>query len=162
MRTWKAWLIIAVMGSLAGFLVWCGLTIVVRAERVSATRVDVTLERRFLGFLPVSTESVPDVINAGVRTVRSRERRGATAILELTTRQSGVVSRSQFGPAMGTTPYDVADQVGPMLNDQTKTSLTVSWTPWLVNVAAIPFVLVVGGILGEVVLRALGMMKDAA
>src|SRR6187455_2527039 len=113
MRTWKAWLMIAVMASLAGLLVWCGLTIVVRSERVSATRVDVTLERRFLGFLPVSTETVPDVINAGVRTVRNRQRRGATAILELTTREGAVVSRSQFGPAMGTTPYAVAEQVGP-------------------------------------------------
>jgi hypothetical protein len=37
--------------------------------------------------------------------------------------------------------------------------LTAWWMPWLVNLASLPFVLIFGAIMGEVILRKVGMLK---
>jgi hypothetical protein len=165
---WKAWLAITVIGSLTGLLLWWGLAIVVQCNRVNDSRVDVTVQRRFVGLIPFSTETVPDVVKADVYNVWARtsgdgkQRRGSTAALELTSRQGQVVRRTRFGPSFGTEPSEMADQIQLVLNDRSRASVTGWWMPWLVNIAALLFVLVVGSILGEVVLRALGVLKPAS
>jgi hypothetical protein len=168
MRGWKAWLIIAVIGFLGGLLLWFGLAIVVRAERAS-DRVDVTIQRRFLGFLPLSTETVRDVVNADVYIVWNRggtggrQSRGSTMALELTRRDGGVVRRTRFGPSFGTQPSDMAPLIaGFIKNSERPSPLTAWWMPWLVNLASLPFVLIAGGIVGEVALRKLGVLKPAS
>ena len=37
--------------------------------------------------------------------------------------------------------------------------LTAWWMPWLVNLGSLPFVLIFGGIVGEVALRKLGVLS---
>jgi hypothetical protein len=165
------------MESLAGYhgdrvpdraAAWWGLAIVVQCNRVNDSRVDVTVQRRFVGLIPFSTETVPDVVKADVYNVWARtsgggkQRRGSTAALELTSRQGQVVRRTRFGPSFGTEPSEMADQIQLVLNDRSRASVTGWWMPWLVNIAALLFVLVVGSILGEVVLRALGVLKPAS
>jgi hypothetical protein len=165
---WKAWSIIALFLCLTGVLLWMGLAIVVRCDRVREGRVDVTVERRFLGLLTLSTESVPDVIKADIEVVSGRtsgggrQTRGSTVKLELTPRNGPVCLRNRFGPSFGTQPDDMARQIEQFIKESSAPSLTTWWMPWLVNVGALPFVLVLGAILGAMLLRALEFLKPAA
>ncbi len=165
MRRWTAWLVIAVMTFVTGVLLWFGLAIVVRCDRVQAGRVDVTIERRFLGLFSVSSETVSDVVEAGTYVIRGsgsgRQRTGSTAALELTSRGGAVFRRTRFGPAFGTRPDVMAEQITQFLSDPSKPSLTTWWMPWLVNVGALPFVLIVGALFGAMLLRALELLKRA-
>lgn len=164
MRGWKAWLLLAAIGSIGGLLLWFGLAIVVRAERVGG-RVDVTLQRRFLGLLPLSTETARDVVKADIyvasnRGGTGRQSRGSSVALELTRRDGGLVRRTRFGPSVGTQPYDVASEITDFIRRPERSSpLTTWWMPWLVNLGSLPFVLIVGATVGEVLLRALGFLK---
>ena len=165
MRGWKAWLIIAAIGFLGGLLLWFGLAIVVHVER-AVDRVDVTVQRRFLGVLPLSTETVRDVVNADVYVVWNRsgtggkQSRGSTMALELTRRDGGIVRRTRFGPSFGTQPSDMAPLIAEFIQKPERaSSFTAWWMPWLVNLGSLPFVLIFGGIVGEVALRKLGVLK---
>jgi len=164
MSKWKAWPLIGVMTCVTGFLLWLGLAIVVRSERMQDGRVDVTVQRRFLGFLPVSTATVRDVVNADVYIVSGRSgdgprSRGGTMALQLTARDGSVWRRTRFGPAFGTQPNDVAARIQELIDDRDKQSFSAWWMPWVVNIGAVPFVLVVGAIWGSVLLRAFGFLK---
>ncbi len=158
------WSIIAFFLCLTGALLWLGLAIVVRCDRVREGRVDVTLERRFLGWLTLSTETVPDVVKAGIVAVRPgpgapARQSGVTVKLELTPRSGPVCLRTRFGPSLGTQPWDVAEQIELLIKDPSRPSFTAWWMPWVVNAGAVPFVLVLGALLGEVLLRALGLFR---
>ena len=161
MTRWKAWLAIGVLASLAALLLWLGLAIVVRVERVEANRVDVTVDRRLLGVFTLSREMLADVVSADIHVVWARtsgggaQRRGSTVALQLTSRNAGVIRRTRFGPSVGTGPYEMADEVSQFLKNPSSASMASWWMPWLVNVAALPFVLIVGAIVGEVLLRRL-------
>jgi hypothetical protein len=165
MAKWKAWLLIGVMTCLTGFLLWLGLVIVVRSDRVQEDRVDVTVERRFLGLFPLSTETVRDVVKANVYVVSGRtssggrQSRGSTVALELTSRDGSVSRRTRFGPAFGTQPNDIAQQIQQLIDDRARPAFTSWWMPWVVNIGAIPFVLLVGAFYGELLLGALGFIK---
>jgi hypothetical protein len=54
----------------------------------------------------------------------------------------------------------MVDRIQQFIATPTQPPLSGWWMPWLVNVAAVPFVLVVGAILGEVGLRATGVLND--
>jgi hypothetical protein len=147
MPKWKAWPVIGVMASLSGLLLWWGLAIVVRYERFDDDRVDVTLERRFLGLLSITSETVRDVVEADLYVVRGRSggrQRGSTVALELTPREGSPSRWTRFGPSFGTQPQVIVDQIRQFIKDPTKPPLTAWWMPWLVNIAALPFVLIVG------------------
>jgi hypothetical protein len=164
MAKWKAWLVIGVMTCVTGFLVWLGLVIVVRSDRVQDDRVDVTVERRLLGLVPLSTETVRDVVNADIYVVSGRSGSGprsrtGTVALQLTSRDGSVSRRTRFGPAFGTQPNVIADEIQQLITDRARPSFTSWWMPWVVNLGAVPFVLVVGAIWGSVLLRALGFLK---
>ena len=167
MRSWKAWLAIAVIGALGGLLLWLGQAIVVRAER-AGDRVDVTVQRRLLGLLPLSSETAHDVVSADVYVVWNRsgtggkQSRGSTLALELTRRDGAFVRRTRFGPSFGTQPVEMAEQISQFIQRPEQSSpLTASWMPWLVNLASLPFVLIFGAIVGEVVLRKAGVLKPS-
>ena len=168
LRGWKAWLLVSIIGALGGLLLWMGLAIVVRAERVG-DRVDVTVQRRFLGELPLSTENVHDLVSADVYIVWNRggsggkQSRGSTVALELTKRDGGIIRRTRFGPSFGTQPSEMAPLIAEFIQTAERPSpLTAWWMPWLVNLAALPFVLIFGGITGEVALRKIGVLKSPA
>jgi hypothetical protein len=166
MSKWKAWPLIAVMTCVTGFLLWLGLAIVVRSERLQEGRVDVTVQRRLLGFIPISTTTVRDVVNADVYIVSGRSgdrpRSRGTIALQLTARDGSVWRRTRFGPAFGTQPNDVAAGIELLIHDPDKQAFRTWWMPWVVNIGAVPFVFVVGGIWGSVLLRALGFLKPEA
>jgi hypothetical protein len=92
MPKWKAWSLITFFVALTGAMLWMGMVIVVRCERLHEEQVDVTLERRFLGLITVSKEVVPDVTRASVAVVWNRGstngkvRRGSIYKLEITPR----------------------------------------------------------------------------
>jgi hypothetical protein len=163
MPKWLALTMLSFFLALAGAMVWMGMAIVVRCDRVHEDRVDVTVERRILGLIPLSREVVPDVTDAGIvvssRKARSKGGRGATVKLSLTPRQGDVVVRNRFGPSFGTQPSEMAAQIDQFIKAPSRTSLTTWWMPWLVNVFAVPFGLLPGAALGEVLLRKLGFIK---
>ena len=165
MAKWKAWLLIGVMTCLTGLLLWFGLVIVVQSERIEGGRVDVTIQRRFLGLLPVSSETVRDVVTADVYVVSGRSgsgrgSRSSSVALQLTTRDGAVTRRTRFGPAFGTQPTDLAAQIQQLIDDRAKSSFTAWWVPSIVNIGAVPFVLVVGAFWGSMLLQALGFFKS--
>jgi len=160
MPKWKAWLALGAISALAGLLLWWGLAIVVRCDRVREQRVDVTVERRLFGWLTVTREVVQDVVRADVSAVRGR-RGSATVTLELTPREGPVVRRTRFGPSFGTTASAAARQIQTFITAPSTPFLVTWWMPWLVNAAALPFLFIVGATLGEVLLRALGLIGPA-
>jgi hypothetical protein len=165
MPKWQAYPIIGVILFLTGALLWMGQTIVSTTELVGNGRVDVTVERRFLGFIPLSTEIVLDVDKADVYIGWNRtsgggkKARGSTYALDLTPRQGPLVRRTRFGPAYGTHPFEMADQINAFIAAPQATPLVQWWVPWVVNLAAIPFVLVSGAFLGAMLLNALGITR---
>ncbi len=165
MARWKALLLIGTIGALGGLLLWFGLVIVVRCERIDDERVDATVQRCFLGVLPLSTETVPDVTKAGIHVERTRgtgggyQKRGSTVALELTPRHGPVCRRTQFGPSFGARPAVMAGQIEQFIQEPFAPSLTAWWMPWLVNVCAVPFVLLSWAPVIEILLRALGFFK---
>ncbi len=167
MPKWKAWLLIGVMLSLTGLLLWYGLVIDVRCDRVQEGRVDVTVGRRFCGFINLSSTTVQDVVQADVYYVWARssgggrQSRGFTEALELRPRIGPVLRRNRFGPSFGTHPEAMATRINHFISESSEPSVSMWWMPWLFNVGAIPFVLILGGILGEVLLRALGFFRTA-
>jgi hypothetical protein len=167
MRGWKAYSAIAVLGLLGALLLWLGQAIVVRAERSGDGRIDVSVQRRFLGLVPSSTERLHDLVKADVYVVWSRggtgrQIRGSTMALDLTGRDGSLVRRTRFGPSAGTQPLEMSEQIGQFMATPTAASLSTWWMPWLVNLAALPFVLIFVAIVGEVGLRRLGVLKPAA
>ena len=81
--------------------------------------------------------------------------------LQLTSRDGSVSRWPRFGPAFGTQPNDIAEQIQQLINDRARPSFTRWWMPWVVNIGAVPFVLVVGAILGAMLLRAIELLKPA-
>jgi hypothetical protein len=154
----KAWLILGAVAAVGGLLLWFGLAIVVRCELVEDRRVNVTVERRFLGLLTLARETVPDVINADVSAVRGRSSRGSTGALLLTLRDGAVVRRTQFGPSFGSPPAAMAVEIRQFIAAPSPSAFTTWWMPWLVNLAALPFVLIFFATAGEVILRGLRVM----
>jgi hypothetical protein len=156
-------LLIAFIGALGLLLLWFGLTIVVRADRRDG-RVDVTVERRFLGLLPLSRETVVDVVAADVYRLASSgtaaQRSGAVIALQLTARSGDQVRRTMIGPSIGMRPPQMAQRIGEFLANAEAAAFSGWWMPWLVNLAAIPFVLIAGATAVELLLRALGVMKS--
>jgi hypothetical protein len=146
-------------------LLWYGLAIVVRCDRMQDGRVDVMVDRRFYGFLTVNSTSVKDVINADVYYVwdrtsgGGRKARGYTESIELTPRTGAVVRRNKFGPSFGNLPDPMSTRINHFINESSEPSDTIWWMPWLVNVAAIPFVLILGGVIGSILLHKLGFFK---
>jgi hypothetical protein len=156
-------LLIGLIGALGVLLLWFGLTIVVRADRTDG-RVNVTLQRRFLGILPLGGESVNDVVRADVYASTSRagtgqQKSGTLIALQLTSRSDDQVRWTMSGPSIGTRPPEMARRIGEFLANPEGTTFSAWWMPWLVNLAAIPFLLIAAAAFGEILLRAVGLIK---
>lgn len=150
----KVWAL-ALLGGLAcggGFLLWLGLAVVVRCERVAEDRVDVTVERRFLGWLTLRSETIGDVREAhsSRRATEAnrglRKRKGLSGPLQelsLLTREGREWLSPQVSPSFGTRPRAMAPQIERFIQDESRREpLTLWWMPWLVNIAAVFFLLV--------------------
>lgn len=161
-KVW-AWALIGGLACAGGLLLWLGLAVVVRCERVAEDRVDVTVERRFLGWLTVRSEIIGDVreahasrlateANRGLRKGRSRPLQE----LSLITRERREWLSPQVSPSLGTRPKAMAPQIEQFIEDRSRREpLTLWWMPWLVNVAAVVFLLVPVAVVGEWVWKAM-------
>ena len=146
-------------------LLWFGSAIVVRCDRGPEGRVDATVERRFLGLLTLQTEVVPDVVEArslGKWERGSDGRSEYTERLVLVPREGPEWQSSLYTPSIGTRPKAMAPQIQKFILRSFHSTLTWWWMPWIVNLFAVPFVLV--SILfvlsiGEIALRVLGFFK---
>jgi hypothetical protein len=173
MPKWKAMLLLAVMGPLflfgAGLIFWTQAPAVVRCDRGPDGLVDVTVERRLLGFHTIATETVSDVINAFSVREAGAKRSGSGSsfsqnVLKLAPRE-GAQRRASGVASQLTRPKAMARQIDAFINGSSGPSLTLWYVPWLLHVLALPFVF--GGLLllyalGEGLLRMLGFFKVAS
>jgi hypothetical protein len=173
MPKWKAMLMLAVLGPLflffAGLICWTQAPAVVRCERRPEGKVDVTVERRVLGLHTISTETVPDVINAFSVRVAGATKSGQGSsfsqnVLKLTPR-NGPERRASGVASQLTRPKAMARQIDAFIKESSDPSLTLWYVPWLLHVLAVPLVFV--GLLllfalGEALLRTLGFLKPAS
>ena len=172
MPKWKAMLMLAVMGPLflfgAGVVFWTQAPAVVQCDRGSDGFVDVTVERRLLGFHTITSEIIPDVINAfSVREAGAKRSGSGTSfsqnVLKLAPRE-GAQRRVSGVASQLNRPKTMARQIDAFINGSSEPSLTLWYVPWLLHVLALPFVFVALLLLyalGEGVLRTLGFFKPA-
>lgn len=172
MPKWLAWIIMALFVFLTGVLLWFGLAIALQCERTVDGSVNVTVQRKLLRWIPVTTQSIPNVINATGEVIRDttqsggRRRSNTTERLALTSKDGSQWHSPLYTPSLGTRPKAMAEQINAFIQDTDPSApsiLTTWWMPWLVNLAAVPFLLVSLVslcALGEVILRFLGFIKD--
>jgi hypothetical protein len=161
-----AWLILALLACLGSVLLWFGLAVVVRCDRVHEDRVDVTVERRFLGWLTITRETIQDVIGAAAVSVTSRRSSGygssSNIALALTPRHGTEWRLGPGTPSIGTHPKNMAPQIEQFIKEPFGRSLILWRMPWLINLGAVLFLLFPVMTAGEVLLRALGVFKREA
>ncbi len=168
-----AMLLLAVLGALflaaSGLVFWYAAPTRVTCEFKTEGRADVTVERRFLGWHTISSETVPAVITADSQHILGGKRSGGGGshskyVVTLISRDgsskrvSGVESTLEGGAKA------LAQQIQDFVQGPSKPPLTLWSVRWLLNLLALPFVLVallmfIG--LGESLLRALGILKAA-
>ncbi|RBP47898.1 hypothetical protein DES53_101698 [Roseimicrobium gellanilyticum] len=172
MPKWLAWLIMALFVFLTGVLLWFGLAIVVQCDRAADGTVYVTVQRKLLRWIPITSESLPDVITAKGEFVKSTTQSGVTRRsntserLVLISKNGSEWQSPLYTPSLGTRPKTMAAEINAFIQNTTASSpstFTTWWMPWLVNLASLPFILVSLislCALGEVLLRWLGYIKD--
>lgn len=153
---------------------WDGAAVIVSAERVRARqvqevletrgivtvtvervidpgRIDVFVQRRILGLIPISNESLSDVtevsLSSGSNSVRRRpggpvKESYATEELILEQRDGREWRSPSASYLMGTAPSDVRDALEQLLDGEGPRALRLWWATWFSNLIAIPFVLV--------------------
>jgi hypothetical protein len=146
-----AWPIWAVMcggfGLITGILLWFGSLIVVRCERVAEGRVDVIVQQRLLGLLPVRTERLADVVRAGVERKPGGPRQGnrggpADPQLRLVLRDGRVWYSQPVRYAVGTLPRDMAPRIQEVVDGSSAGTLRFCWLQWIMATLSVPFLLV--------------------
>ena len=173
---WLAWLIMALFVFLTGVLLWFGLAIVVQCERATDGSVNVTVHRKLLNWIPITSEAIPDVASAKAAFSKSTTKSGGSTRsqtseqLVLTAKDGSEWHSPLCTPSLGTRPKAMAEQINtfiantaPSAAPSAAPTLTTWWMPWLVNLGAIPFILVSlvsFCALGEVILRLFCYFKD--
>lgn len=165
-------LLLAGMSSLflffAGLIFWTQAPAVVRCDRGPEGRVDITVERRVLGFRTIGSETILDVINAfSVRQAGAKRKGGGSSfsqnVLTFTPRQ-GAQRRASGVATVFTRPKAMARQIDEFIKESSDPSLTVWYVPWLLHLLAVPFIFVSLFLLfglGEGILRTAGFLKPA-
>lgn len=151
----------------AGLIFWTQAPAAVRCDRVSRDRVDVTVERRVLGLHTISTEIVPDVINAfGVRVAGRRKSGGGGSSFSknalMLNPRHGAQRRASGVASQLNQPKAMARQIDEFINASSERSLTLWYVPWLLHLLALPFVVVallMLYVLGKGLLLTLGLIK---
>lgn len=165
-----AWLIMVFFVSLTGVLLWFGCQIEFRTERIAPGRLDVIMQRKLFALIPLDTEVVADVVSTsrflekGVSEVDGKARRTISdRHLVLTCRDGSTWVSPARNSAFGSDPKIMAFLINDrLLNPSSTTPIVLWWFPLVVNILAIPFLLVSGFLIvamGEVLLRALGFFR---
>ena len=164
--SWRIWAIMFGGFSLiTGILLWFGGLIVVRCERVVERRVvethetrdgvsvrvpqvmyegrvDVTVQQRLLGVLPVRTERLADVVRARVEQRPGGSSRGrADPQLRLELRDGTVWTSQPVRYAIGTPPWEMAAPIQEFIERSSAPSLRLWWLQWVLFGLSIPLLL---------------------
>jgi hypothetical protein len=149
-------------GLITSTLLWFGAVIVVRCDRVTPRqvvetqetrdgvtvpvrrvvqegRVDVTVEQRVLGVLPVRRERLADVLRAGVERKSGGVRGPAAPQLRLVLRDGRVWDSQPVRWAVGTTPREMAPRIQEFVDQSSVPSLRLWWTHWLIAALSVLF-----------------------
>jgi hypothetical protein len=174
MPKWSAMLLLAGLSALflsgAGLIFWFAAPTVVRCDLGPEGRIDVTVERRVLGWHTIFKETVPDVVQAFSVRKAGGKRSGwgsspSQHVLMLRPRQGPDRQVSGISSWFESAPKSMAQQMNEFIRGSSGTSLVRWWVPWLLNILAVPFVfvslLMLWG-LGEGLLRALGLIKPVS
>ncbi len=158
-------------GLITGILLWFGALIVVRCDRVTERqvaetletrdgvtvpvqrvvqegRVDVTVQQRLLGLVPIRTERLADVVRAGVERksggpARAGGRGGAAdPQLRLVLRDGRVWYSQPVRYAAGTPPWDMAGPIQEFVDGSSAASLSFWWLQWVMATFSVPFLLI--------------------
>jgi hypothetical protein len=106
----------------------------------------VTVEQRLLGFLPVRTERLPDVVRATVEQRRVNPgRRGGRGLadpqLQLVLRSGRVWTSQPVKYAVGTPPWEMAGPIQAFVDRSSAPSLRLWWLQWVMAGLSVPFLL---------------------
>jgi hypothetical protein len=132
---------------MTAFLLWAGAVIAVRCERVASGRVDVVIERRVIGLVPVGRERFPDVVKAWSVQRRAPSRVGFSTVvgaqlaLKLRDGREWESAPSAI-QIVGTRPAEMADRIQEFIDRSTAPSLQLRWIPWLMSILVVPFLLI--------------------
>ena len=146
MPKWQALLMVTVIGAAcsfgAGLIFRTQAPAAVRCDRISRDRVDVTVERRVLGWHTISTETVPDVIKAfGVREAGSKKSGHGSSfsqnVLMLNPRH-GAQRRASGVASQLNRPKAMARQIDEFINVSSERSLTIWYVPWFLVCPLVP------------------------
>ncbi len=150
----------------AGLIFWTQAPAVVRCDRISRDRVDVTMERRVLGLHTIGRETVADVINAfGVRQAGAKKSGSGSSFSQnvlLLNPRHGAQRRASGVASQLNRPKAMARQIDEFINTSSERSLTLWYVPWLLHLLALPFVfvaLLMLFVLGKGLLLTLGLIK---
>jgi hypothetical protein len=128
---------------MTGLLLWSGIAIVVRCDRAPAgaplDRVAATVDYRVLGVLTVRRVTLGDVERADWYEGGGRGVSGSG--LMLVPREGQTWSSPRVRYAVGTRPKEAAARINAFIAGSPATSLRVWWASWLLNLLAIPFLL---------------------
>lgn len=170
MSRWLAYLLMGVIFFITAVTLFFGASVVVVAERVSESRVDVIVERRLVGLFTVQRQNVEDVTKAARRgesritgMAGSKHRRSNDQWFELVRRDGTVWQSPLRTPSFGASTAEVVREINAVIESPTLPSIQTGWTPLIVNLGALVLLFVSGLMLmaiGEGLLRALGMIKD--
>jgi hypothetical protein len=146
--SWPVWgVMFGGFGLITGILLWFGGVIVVRCDRIEG-RVDVTVEQRILGVLPVRTERLADVVKAGVeRKPGGPARRGsrggpADPQLRLDLRDGRVWYSQPVRYSVGTPPWEMAKPIQEFIDRSSAPSLRFWWLQWVLAALSVPLLLI--------------------
>ncbi len=151
-----SWIVVPVgFFLMACLLLWAGIGVVVRCDRVPAgtggvrpaatearrDRVDVAVDYRVLGLLTVRRVALVDVERADWSEGGSRGARGSSLILR--PRDGPAWSSPSVRYVIGTPPKEAAARINAFIGGAPTPSLGLWWASWLLNALAVPLLLVV-------------------
>jgi len=117
------------------------------AGRAAATSVSVTVERRFLGLIPISKTTLPDVVGVGsfqrpAAQVRGGNRGDIAAVLTLQLGDGKTwKAPAAYSPA-GTPPWKMGKQIAKFIEDPSAQPLNFWCVSWMLHLAGIPLLLI--------------------
>lgn len=118
-------------------------------REVQPGRVDVTVQRRIIGIVPISTTHLEDVVQAAAsgdtKTVRKSSGQTSSSYsssrLTLITRSGKEWRSPEASYLLGTAPGEVAEQLAEFISRSSPPRFTSWWSSWLSNLIGVPFAL---------------------
>jgi hypothetical protein len=159
--------------SMATFCLWMGALMSVRCERVPSTNephqptsINVTVERRVLGVIPISKTTLPDVVRVGSvhdsgAPVRRRRSSDIGAVLTLRLADGHIWNSPPAYAPLGTAPWQMAWHISKFIENPSAQPLSLWCVSWMLHLAAAPLLLI-GVLSAYFEIRSLATRKSSA